>query len=847
MKKIWNIVLACLLLTSVGIARAEVPLSNRLPSELVSQIISESLWEQQFDDSASEASQDLTVFWLQLGRGGAQPVSAVVDQLFGNPIEGESAPAIRLPRLYPVKVLMLRYLRETQPGPRTDKILDAWMGRYLEMALTTIQMANIEELRPIVQGFQSKWASRRLKIRDLSPALRARLGQEVTEQHGTDLQARDSATGKFQVSGLYNEREAIFALDFARSLEDTLITFAHEMIHAADPQLQQHRETYEKSFESVVAILAKWLDGGPEAREVALDIVDHVFFETGLDRFVRFKEMTESIRARRMEGLRSSLRERAEGETPFEPAPEELETIRTWISSAIGLTVENEYRAYGLSVVLYAVLKSKFHILPPSAERQSFLEKFLAGDDVMASYLAVSMNPFLRARSQLFGRYVAPAAREASRDARSRFLFLRITRVLNHLELTYLEETERFLRSLNDRMAGYLRGISLDDLRERSVLPDWARPGGFDLPSNPFNVLTLRITTAWALRFRQNVELFHSDLREINEPLRTLRFGILDLHDLSLGERKLIGVNYGDSPWVNQPETLDPKLKADLDSIPLDLSRYFEIARWRPEAAGAEGSAIEGAVVARNLVRLRTLKATAWLDQSFPTLKSTSLGIRSFLQRLREGLFNADEMPAERAKELEAELVAAWNINGLSANELVRLRQLLADLSAMHRVAEEAQWASIGSLLQQKIRFVLEALDALGVSAEVSSRSLEQAELAERAAFLEELKPYQLKCDGTGERRSFWPFGREPVVHDDYRLGGFWPTKGPFHIGEHKFPLTIVCFRGALHLVRQPGDYLNSMTTLVRDGAPEARIFNGARPVRLFRLERAAGKEAVGR
>jgi hypothetical protein len=590
------------------------------------------------------------------------------------------------------------------------------------------------------------------------------------------------------------------------------------MVHAADPSLEEHRKNYKTLFPKVLEILTRWLDH-PEGNAVAVDLVDHVFFETGMH---RFHDVMDEIRNKRMEQLKKSISATGEGEKKFEPSKEELALVQTWMRAAIGLTVENEYRAYGYSVLAYGLLKSRLQILPPSKDRQRFVERFLAGDGLVAAQISVSMNPFLRARSDLFQKFFKQSTR--TNDPKEKFLLVRVGKILDQLELTYLEETEKFLRSLNDRIAIVLRKLSVRDMLPPSVLPDWAKPEGFDLPSNPFQILTVRLTTAWALRFRQNVELFVHEIRSMNTPLQTMRLGVLDLSDMSIGERKLIGVNYLDSPWASQPKEVNSKLAQDLDAIPVDISKYFALAKWSPEAMASGDQSIDGKVVAQNLVRLRTLKATAWLDQAFPRLRSTMLGVRSFLQRLRDGIYSADELSAERAKELEQELIEAAKHADQGANELVLMRELLSELHMLHQSAQDSRWGAVASLLQEKIRFVVQSLDFMGVSANVSVQDLQKKLKLEAAGFREQLAPYAERCNEISKR-------------DRFRLGGFWPERGPFKIGTHQFPLTMVCYYGKLHLVRQPDDYMNFMTTLIRNEAPEARIFHGSRPVRLYPVQ----------
>ena len=813
-------------------ARAEVAISTQLGRDLTQAIMNEGLWDPAFDQYGNADGRDLSWFWNELGPAGRQPMPEVIEQLFGYRDPSRAA-SIRLPKLYPIKIIILRYLRERSPTSRILQVQEAWMRQYLETALATIEEARLEDMRPILTAFREKLRTGQIKVRDLSPSERETLSQLIPSDHGVDMMARDER-GRFRVSGVYQEERKYFALDFAREVEDTIITFAHEIVHAADPQLATYRQDYLNLFGPVQKILIRWLDGASgkksdrieEIRELGIDIVDHLFFEVNI---AQFKEMADSIRARRMKQIKDDLAAQKGKEDAIEPTDEETKLIRRWIRAAIGLSVENEYRAYGLSVVVYGLLKDKFGILRPSAEREGYIRKLLAGDAVLASEMAVRADPFLRAKSRLFPRFMSPKQRDKEMDPETKALLLRINRVLSFLEFTFLDETERFEKSLNDRMSLALRQISLDGLKSESILPEWARPGGFDLPTHPHYFFTARMTTASVIRFTQNVELFLSEIQATNLPLATLRLGVLDMSDVSLGERKLIGVTYEDSPWTQQPDQIPGPLKQDLSSVPQEISRYFELTKWRPDAYASGESLISGKQVAQNLVKLRTLKASVWLDEAFPQFKMQILGIRAFLQRLRENLYSKEEIPEQRAKEFEAELVDTFGKAEISSGELVRLRQLLSQVSWMYEVAQESKWTGMASLLNSKIQFVVQALDALGVVARQTSVTLEEEDRQSVRFFERQLQKPIGDCKSTKPN----PYG----------LSGFWQLKGPFKVretDEKGFSLIAFCYMQQLYLVRQPGDYLPYMSTMIekdpRTGvsAPGARVFTGGRGIHLF-------------
>lgn len=399
------------------------------------------------------------------------------------------------------------------------------------------------------------------KVIDLSPDERVRLQKAMPIHHGVGILAITQQKD-YRISGIYSEEEHCFAVDFGRPLEATLITFVHEMIHAADVRLDSYRERYKTLRPSVLALFNRWLNLSNESETLVQDIVGHFFFEMGLD---ETKNIHDSIRDTRIEKLKSVVSDKTFGF--INPSTDDLNLLHEWIRAAIGLSVANEYNAYGLSLVFY--------------------------------------------------------------------------------------------------------------------------------PANG------------------------------------------------------------------------------------------------PAGNGSN------------------------------SISETLLGIKSFLERLRNGISKTDDLSDERALELEKELKETWTMTPAMNDEILHLRVLLLELMRMSDIASINKWGAISKSFQDKTHFILTFLDDLGVDGNKTLKAIAEEDNVSYQRLLTQLGTYFKRCDGATQSGS-------------YQLGGFWPEKGPFNLGGASFPLTMVCFSKKLHLVRQPGDYLNSMTTLVHNSAPEARIFNGSIPIRLL-------------
>jgi hypothetical protein len=412
--------------------------------------------------------------------------------------------------------------------------------------------------------------------------------------------------------------------------------------------------------------------------------------------------------------------------------------------------------------------------------------------------------------------------------------FQRARLAVETLELIYLEEMGDFIRGLGTRFAAGLAqsGAQVADPAPQrrswfssspaapprnSLLPVWALPQGFESPANPYQVLSARITSSWVLRFRQVVNVIVADLGRLNSPLFSLRAGILDLSDLSVGEREILGVNYVGSPYSADCEVARAQPSGST-ALPREVLDLFRTVSWSPSVS-ISGDYIDGVEVARNLVRLRSLRSSAWLDNAFPHAQTTFLGIRVFLHKLRSGDYDRNDLDPARAQELIQELQSILSQGGDLQTQKTILRILLDQLGAIYQVAQEERWNVVMQNFQRKAAFVQSALDALGA---LDGRSEDRA----RSSIDTRLEAF---------RRQVEPTRRECANSPNMR---FIAAAGPFGFGYENFPLSVICSGGNMFLVRQPHDFSRHMTSQVRNiggvDAPHSRICTGSRWVRLF-------------
>ena len=807
------------------LCQAQGTLSNRLPLPVLRDLQEQLGFDP--DRLPPAEAEDFRNFWALISAP-AEPAEGIVDSVFGtsNTADGASG---RFPSLYSAKFVVLRQLLRDpneRVRNRAQNIFSAWRSRYLASASAIINLAGVAEYSEILQNFRRKMepAQRRgaggpaIQIVDLSPDERARWAQQagVHLHRGEDIQARDRE-GRFLVQGRFQEDRGYFAIDFARPISETLITFAHEIVHAGDPNLEIHNRTFVELRPQVLAILQRVL--GPEASQSinASSLVGHVLDEVGVHSFLA---AAGRIREERMQQIRGRPNP-SDGSSPSF-SDQDLAILRRWLRSVIGLTVENELRAYGFSLLVYEQLRSRIQILPPSENRGRLVQQFVAGDGVVAENLGMRLSPF--APGSTLNRTLLGLNQQASGQLSVASPFQRARLAIETLELTYLEEMGNFIRTLGTRFAqsmgqGGPRAGEANPRPSRgsaprnSLLPVWALPQGFESPANPYQVLSARITSSWVLRFRQVVDVIVADLGRLNSPLFSLRAGILDLHDMSVAEREVLGVNFIDSPYAADCEVSGAGIQSSTP-LPREVRELFRTVSWNPSVS-ITGDFIDGVEVARNLVRLRSLRSSAWLDNAFPHAQTTFLGIRVFLHKLRSGDYDRNDLDPTRAQELIRELEGILASGGNLQTQKNILRLLLEQLGAIYQVAEEQRWSPVMQNFQRKAAFVQSALEALGSldgSSERNARSLIQARLD---AFRQQIEPVRRDCANSANMR-------------------FYAANGPFTFGYETFPLSVICNGGHTYLVRQPHDFSRHMTTQVRDNFPHSRICTGSRWVRLF-------------
>lgn len=764
---------------------AMADLSDRLPSKLVEAMIKNKTWSSHFDDDSHPETIDVGTFLRLISNPGTGP-SEVIQNIFSN-----KNTKVMLSATYPVKTQILRYYSDYLNSPYIEKVKRAWIAEYTNSILALIKVIGGNEFSPYVNTFENLVTKKEIIVEDLSLGLRQEL---VKNSHGHSQNLLDTDNvGNYTISGVYSKERRVFAIDLARrSLEETIVTFVHEMIHAGDAEVVSHERRVVSLLPEVLKIISQKTQSGKHLSFLSFDDLRQFFYEGDISKINELLR-DETPEVRRVRKLDFSSKEE--------------ESIRNWLRSLIRTTVLNEYHAYGLSLKFLYKLNNEIDLVFGNVSSYNkIIEKFRGGDHIFINELGYFMNPFQGMKSLILRSKKSPLEKST------------LAQISSDLEDLYIQE----LRNASEKNKGYatfIKSIALKE-RKRGQVQPWM--DDLSLPTSPYQILTAKITTAWIYRFKENINLVNDYFHEQNSSLLLLTTGVLDLHDVNQGELKLIGVQWEESKFQNIDDEVAESVKRDLDLIPEEIKNYFDLYRWTPAVLEdhKENGFISAEAVTTNLLRLKLLKLSVWFDNNFEAWKHSLIGAKTFVEKLRSGItVNPEEIDEKRSQELEDELIEILKTGDITKDEIVNLEDMLKSLLTLYKAAEDIKWAEVSRTTLEKIRFIERVLEGIGVYGSKEEFEARDDLKEEKEKFLSQLSPYLRDCK---RKNDFY----------NYKGVGQFDTNEAFLVNAQKFKLMLTCNDGELYAVRQPGDFTRYMTlSFSSDKRLSAKIFKGSRKI----------------
>lgn len=786
--------------------------SNKIPKAFTEKMLSEGTWIDAVEKAGSPANLEMQGL-----------LSAFTSGMASNSI---AAQVLRDDETYKLKIQLIHYFetadaRELVPyrlnNNRLAEIKAHITQKYLSAIFTLIQSSTIRDYEPIMAELRSLYERRALTIVDLTPELRRQWNQEKTQikvHQYENFGLEEKKDGKYLINGLYIDAKKTLAFDLNRSKYENLVTIAHEMIHAADPELIQNKARLTSLYSQVIEKLQPHIPR-TDAEAFVKALIQDTFYEMG--RFDIASSM-QRLREEHIQKLKVNLEKQ-----PLEILMKD-QVFKDFMRALIAITVENEYKAYTLSYALYQNLKND-KIMPPLLSRNNFMQAQFKHEQSLPFTLSVAMNPF--AKNTHMGSIGSQGSPE---------LIATINQIKSIFEINYLEQSKVMMADVGTKYAQLFEMIRRhNEMMSDDSVPAWTKPGNFDSPTNPFQILEAKVSTAWTLRFKLNLQSFLKKIVGLQESLLSMRAGLMDLHDVSFGELKLLGmqpetIKDETGNWVENrgqylPSTLEASCRADVlsqiqngsDSSKVEeYMSYFRELRWSPEVS-SDRTPVEQDAVMINLYRLNLLKAVRWLRLELPQSQENIAGIKTMLAKLHTGNYDTNEITPERAKEMAEDLRTYLKAAAVSGDEFRNVEALMTAVSQMYYMALESKWQPVHEEFDRRMRGAKRFLDDIGYSSQLTYEQIVAKMNSDIVQFRQQVKSEFQACSSTNI--------------------DFYSRLNKMVLGRFQFPVTGICYNRELYIFRQTCDYNRSASTSVPQGRPQSKIFIGGREIRLKPFE----------
>ena len=791
-------------------ARAE-DVGHKVPKAFIEKMLIEGLWLDSVEKAGTPANIEMQALISALTSGMA--ANSIADQI------------IRNDETYKLKIQLIRYFEKApsiELAPfkltqsRITEIKSYITQKYLAAVFSVIHGSTISDYNPIVSELRDRLQKRLLYIVDLTPELRHSWNAEKTQikvHQYENFGLEEKKDGQYLVNGIYIDSKKTFAFDLSRSKEENLVTIAHEIVHAADPELIQQKAKLAELYSKVVEKLKPHLQAA-NAEMFVKALIQDTFYEMGRFDFIA---SMQQLRDNRVDQLKLSLEKQ-----PLENLTKDSD-FKDFMRSLIAITVENEYKAYTLSYALYQNLKNN-RILPPLLSRNKFMQAQFQHAQSLPFTLSVAMNPF--AKNTYMGSMNIQNSPELANT---------VNQIKAIFEINYLEQSKVMMTEVGQRYAQLFQMIQKEsEMANDENIPAWTRPGNFDSPTNPFQILEAKVSTAWTLRFKLNLQAFLKKIVGLQETLLGMRAGMMDLHDVTFGELKMLGMQpetiQVNGQWVDNvgqflPTTMNNQCRAEFlrQITTKDVSQteeylsYFNELRWQPEIK-PDRTPIKQSEVMVNLYRLNLLKAVRWLRIEMPLAQENIVGIKTMLSKLHTGQYDPNEITPERAKELSDDLKTYLEAAAVSGDEFKNVEALMTAVSQMYYMALESKWQPVSEEFYKRIMGARRFLEDIGYQSKISFTDIKTKMIQDVESFKGQIRTEFKAC--ANEHIDFYSWNKK------FTLGRIAP-----------FVVTGICYNKELYIFRQGCDYNGSASTTVPEGRPQTKIFIGGREIKLDPFE----------
>lgn len=822
--------------------------SNKIPLHLAQELSDNGLWTLADDEANTERSKTLIAFVDDLKKLTNQSIETLSSNIISTNNEYDR-------KLYLVKISILRYFLANEDVAKNNKINltnlksleNKWIKKYVEASSALIRSSNIPEYNEIVSNFIDFYKNEKLVVEDLSPENRNKYDRKLGKSHGISLMDKDTHTNKYKVQGFYSsikdpnsDKIGIFAIDLSNSITDNIVTFAHEIVHAADPKIAAYRNEYRHYLPKVLSLIQKIIPssytGSP--KDFADSLLPMVFFELGNSEIVMaiINQLGISI---------NNLEEKL-SESNVEITDQEKQYLKNWIRSLIGLSIENEYRAYGFSLLIYYYFNQKARFLDESKNLNQFLNLIKKGDDIFAQSLASQMNPFstYKQRWTTFSNQFLPNTEDKNKAANMILLFeqtylLELQKFIVELKGRFQAQVSQFIRSNND----INMTVSEDHKREienqvnNNRYNNWSNPETLNMSfcnndsrsssyaqclntvdtntrnlesqASRFSLIAARVSTLWVIRVKENISMLIKDLINLKKSLVILKAGILDFQNLNASELGILGLIDSETqiPNYNSSCSSSYQLRGWID--------YDKYTNYFPLDQNFNSDEIPSSVLIERLLKIRLFQALSWIDQSLPLVESHTIGAKAFIEKLNLGLYDKEDLDNNRAIELKNTLINELKTIGFINDELDEAKFLIDFLGNASKLSNEHQWQQASGYFEKRLPNIYSWLFHLGYNIQNNVNEKVVSWDKDIENIYSNLKNVKKECSKTNALLS---------------LG----INGPYELAGDQISFFAVCAKKATYLVREScGVSSNLFLRTNSYGNPILRLFNLSKPFEL--------------
>jgi hypothetical protein len=617
--------------------------------------------------------------------------------------------------LYKAKVLVFRNLNSSEE--RKKRLEYAFVKRYIDLSLKLIFISGFQPTQAIAQRMQWLMDNGQLVLIDLSPEFKSTL--PISSHYDPQ-----------KTTGAYFPQSRKFGIDLSKGISENALTVAHEMVHAADPELELLRQEMQEIYPAVIARLEKSLEAPQAARILLNSLLLDAYYEVRGDVFT--EQALRGLTAR-LDLVQEELKK------SHDPDLARDEVIKKWTQLFIRMTVENEFRAHIYSAAIYFQLAESVRLISRDNQMVNFAKFLIVSPDGFSINRGNYINPFGK---EFNLAKLEPAIRAAARKDSPAFADnITITaKFKNQINMIKSTLQLHYLTALRSETSGYKEKYqdTLDYISERQALskeidrklghlPEHVQQGYRADKVDAYTVLSAQISTAIILRFKEAIGLLNTDIKKFKSQLLTMKAGILDLDGITFGELKLLGLESSTASSSNA-SLINQAMAKDLNSDQSNYLNFFEMRTWNISETLAQ-PVISQDQIQSTLYRLRLLKFLSWFENKFPLGRSNLVNARILQDLLLQNQYDTSEISVEQAEDLKIKAAEAVNEATFSGGNVKEIDHLFESLGAIYELGllpQGADWNAVTQRFRERMSFELSLLERNNYRFSFNSADFEQ-------------------------------------------------------------------------------------------------------------------------